>query len=69
MGKIQALPSAYDKDSCCPQPPSELKMRPLRNTPLKGTTHVETCNVEVKFELAEIGAEKGKNSLFSIRFP
>ena len=27
---------------------------------LKGTTHVKACNIEVKFELAEIGAEKGK---------
>jgi hypothetical protein len=57
------LPSAYDTYSYCLQLPSELKMRRLRNMRLNRTTYVKACNIEVKFELAEIGTEMKKKLL------
>lgn len=62
------LPSAYDTNSYCPQSPSALKMRRLRNMTLNRTTYVKACNIKVELELAEIGA-KIKNSLFTKRLP
>lgn len=38
-------------------------MRRLRNTTLNRTTYVKACNIKVKFELTEIGAEIKKKLL------
>ena len=57
------LPSAYDTNNYCPQSPSELQMRRLRNMTLNRTTYVKASNIKVELELAEIGAEIIKKEL------